>query len=81
MKKLFISLFFSLISLTSVFADAPEVNCAGLPGCEKWWAGDAHADWPIEAIVYLVWLLIQYVAVLAVIVLMISGIMYLVSGW
>jgi len=35
MKKLFISLFFSLISLTSVFADAPEVNCAGLPGCEK----------------------------------------------
>ena len=82
MKKLTTILFFALVSFTPVMAAKPEINCAWLPGCKD--AGTSswtHNDGPIEAIVHLIWELIQYVAVLAVIVLMISGIMYLVSGW
>lgn len=77
MKILLSTLFFTLISYTSVFAAGPEILCGGLPGCED----SGKKEGPIEAIVHLVSQLIQYVAVLAVIVLMISGIMYLVSGW
>ena len=77
MKKLLTSLFLSVVSMTPALAVGPDIKCAWLPGCED----SGNKEGPIEAIVHLVWLLIQYVAVIAVIALMISGIMYLVSGW
>ena len=76
MKNILTIIFFFLVSTTSVFAVIPEVKCGWLPGCEK----SKHTEGPINAIVHLIGEFIQYVAVFAVIVLMISGIMYLVSG-
>lgn len=82
MKKTLTTLLFSLISFTPVLAAKPEINCGWLPGCNDKWSGTSgHSDGPVEFVVHIIGELIQYVAVLAVIVLMISGIMYLVSGW
>lgn len=63
---------------------APTVNCIGLPGCtdeEK----ENPKQYKVWTNIALVWLsktianLIQYVAVVAVITLMLSGIMYMLS--
>jgi len=64
----------------------PKVNCIWLP-----WCVDKNIDKPtpasttqnlwMEVITNLIWNLIQYVAVFAVIALMLSGIMYLISWW
>lgn len=81
---LFISLFLWLNIW--VYADAPELNCVWLPGCS-----DKNIIDPtppnggdnvgIELITSVIWEGIQFVAVIAVIALIISGIMYLVSWW
>ena len=82
MKKILTTLLFSVISFTPVLAAKPEINCGWLPGCDDNSASSSgQSDGPIEFVVHIIGELIQYVAVLAVIVLMISGIMYLVSGW
>ena len=87
-KKVFIII--SILTLyfnTWVFASwAPLVNCVWLP-----WCADTNANTPIKAnidnnlgleiITSLIWEAIQFVALLAVIALIISGIMYLVSWW
>lgn len=57
---------------------APDVECGGLPGCSD--AGVSGAGvygilWNIIA------LMIKYVAVIAVIAVMIGWIMYLISSW
>ena len=77
MKKITTIFFLSLISFSSSFAAGPDIKCGWLPWCEDSW----HEEWAINAIIHLIGEFIQYVAVFAVIVLMISGIMYLVSGW
>lgn len=69
-----------------VFAWAPEVNCIWLPGCV-----DNNPSVPsppkisnnvgLEVITSLIWQVIQFTAVIAVIALIISGIMYLLSWW
>lgn len=64
-----------------IFAGSPpDVVCDWLPGCSSggaWQAGGAFFSFLWELISQT----IQYVAVVAVIALMISGIMYLISGW
>lgn len=86
MKKNLIFLY-SLLYTTNLYASsAPTINCAWLPWCNDQsitstpdtpWVGDNI--W-IEVISSLVWEAIQFVALIAVIALMISWIMYLVSG-
>jgi hypothetical protein len=67
-----------------VFAAAPEVNCIWLPGCvDSDIANPTPANinnnlW-IKVIANLIGQVIQFVALFAVIALIISGIMYLVS--
>ena len=65
------------INISNIFA-SPEINCAGLPWCD--------ADWNNEDIiekisVNIITEMIKYISVLAVIALMISWIMYMLSGW
>ena len=56
----------------------PDVNCAGLPGCTD---STISSDAGLGFVSGVVSTLIQYVAVVAVIALMLSWIMYLFSGW
>ena len=96
MKKLllYFTLFFSLFSFFSeniTFSagpntEAPKVNCIGLPGCpdkdiENPGGYNIDDNVTLKWVSALIWEFIKYVAVVAVITLMISGIMYLVSGW
>ena len=73
------------IWLTSnAFAWAPEVNCVWLPGCDSNSLTnpisiDENNDIWIEVISSIIWETIQFVAVIAVIALIISWMMYLVS--
>ena len=82
MKKIpfYISAFIlSLVSLQSyVYSVAPNIcEWTWLPGCE--WNSDKKAvEWFVSNLTAEV---IKYVAVVAVVALMISGIMYLVSWW
>lgn len=78
-----------LLLIQNVFAagkDAPTINCYGLPGCvDK--KIEAPTDPNIDKnntaiyIVEIISTMLQYVTVVAVITLMISGVMYLLSGW
>ncbi|QFR38660.1 hypothetical protein A9Q91_00300 [Candidatus Gracilibacteria bacterium 28_42_T64] len=75
----------SYVLISKVFAAAPTVNCIGLPGC-----ADTDVANPIPSdisknigttlVTNIISQMIQYVAVVAVISLMLSGVMYLVSG-
>lgn len=92
LKKLFI-FGVSLLSLLAPFylvsaedTKVPTVNCIWLPGCPSE-SIDTPAEYNAENNVGFQWLAnliaiwIQYVAVVAVISLMLSWILYLVSGW
>jgi len=82
---------FSFFAVNVAFAagpntDAPRVNCIGLPGCPDkdiespgGYNPKQNVTW--EWIDALISELIKYVAVVGVISIMISGIMYMVSGW
>lgn len=85
LKKIFIiTILFFLNSYT--FAAAPSVNCTWLP-----WCVDSNVMNPSAANIWynvwimfitnIIWQMIQYVAVFAVISLIISGILYLISWW
>lgn len=65
-----------LIALQLGFA-APDVECGGLPGCS-----DVGVSWSgVYGILgNIIALLIKYIAVIAVIAVMIGGIMYLISS-
>lgn len=69
-------IFFTFIG--NAFSAAPDINCGWLPGCER-------SDNNLESIYSVVWnfisLMIQYIAVLAVLAVMLGGIMYLISAW
>lgn len=81
LKIIFILLFIWL-AYTQVSATAPEINCIGLPFCDqtKPNSPSTNAPWDIDASA-LISEFIKYTAVVAVIALMISGVMYLLSGW
>ena len=81
MKKIFSSLIVSCIALYSyanMYAAAPEINCWALPGCGEWGAGVWETG-VYNIIGNLIRTLIEYIAVIAVIAIMIWGIMYLIS--
>lgn len=68
----------------NTFADQPVLNCIWLPGCvdteksEPSAASDTN-NLGIKVINNIIWQIIQFVAVIAVIALILSGIMYLIS--
>ena len=90
-KKILISFiliisFFTFVWINNAFAESklPLVNCFWLPGCydknmDKPWKASIEKNHWIDKVSNLIWKLIQYVAVFAVIALIISGIMYLIS--
>ncbi|MFK7780618.1 MAG: hypothetical protein QM490_05815 [Candidatus Gracilibacteria bacterium] len=85
LRKIFIIgiLLFSGINIVS--AAAPEVNCIGLPGCvddDKMTPSPANVsdNMGIEFITSIIGQVIQFVAVIAVIALILSGMLYLFSG-
>jgi len=86
---LLLIIFFSVFSFSVVSAawtKSPAVNCYWLPGCydkikDKPSTPSVENNLWIEKISNLIWNLIQYVAVFAVIALILSGLMYLISWW
>lgn len=80
MKKLIFSLFFFLISYTSIFAKAPKVLCDGLPGCTSWDATTSGKS-VLGLLSRVVAEGIKYVAVLAVLALMFAGLKYILAMW
>lgn len=79
MKKIQL-LFFTLLALYLSMTDTvfwsskvPEIYCGGLPGC-----GSSNSEQKISDFIAD---MLQYVAVAAVIALMLSGFYYLFSGW
>lgn len=77
MKKIFFAFSLLLINLSTAVAAWPTVVCTGLPGCSSGVTGKSFFGF--------LWNLIssgiKYVAVIAVIALVIAGMMYITSGW
>ena len=90
-KKIILILLLLWINLFTInfnaFAAIPEVNCIWLPWCvdseikTPWAPDNFDNNLGLEVIVNIIWELIQFVAVFAVLALIISGIMYLLSWW
>ncbi len=79
MKKIIYIIIGSFSSILLTSADGPPVHCAWLPWCNSSNPTDFNG---VEGIFWkIIWEAIKYVAVLAVIALMISGVMYMLSGW
>lgn len=77
MKYLY-SVVIVLFVVTSTFAAAPEIACWWLPGCSD----TASNEDSIYGVLWnIISLMIQYIAVLAVLAVMLWGIMYLISSW
>ena len=78
-----------LLLIQNVFAagkDAPTINCYGLHGCVDTKIAaptppDVTKNNTLNYIVEIISTMLQYVTVVAVITLMISGIMYILSWW
>lgn len=85
MKKVYFLIWFLSVLNLKVFASSPEVVCNWLPWCEwgaTWEAIASLKDWDFFSFLWNIiseW--IKYVAVLAVISLIISWIFYLISMW
>ncbi|MBW7954565.1 hypothetical protein H3C61_02005 [Candidatus Gracilibacteria bacterium] len=83
MKKVYFLIGFLSVLNLKVFASSPEVVCNGLPGCEGGATGEAIASLKdgdfFSFLGNIISEGIKYVAVLAVISLIISGIFYLIS--
>lgn len=75
MKKLFF-VFVSYSSFILTAVAAPAIDCGDLPGC----GSGSSSNSPITFVGNLIAEAIKYVAVVAVISLMLSGILYLISG-
>lgn len=78
MKKI-LYIFISLLSSFQIlYAAAPTIECGDLPGCG--WGSVSGANAPITFIGNLIAEVIKYIAVIAVIALMVAGIRYLISA-
>ena len=80
-KLLLILLLFGVfIFSTEIFAAAPSVNCIWLPWCAD---GNTNGSNNITlgVVTKLIWESIKYVAVIAVLSLMVSWVMYIISWW
>lgn len=86
LNKFFIIITLFFYNTVSYAAKAPSINCIWLPGCvdsnikSPWSPSIGNNIW-VMLISNIIWQMIQYVAVVAVISLIISGIMYMVSWW
>ena len=80
-KKIFyILLAIFSINFSTIFAwNSPKINCEWLPWCGSNWNNDDKIIEKVSA--NIITEMIKYIAVLAVIALMISWIMYMLSGW
>lgn len=83
--RVVLMIFFSFISIQAVLATkAPTINCYGLPGCPDEKSNPTPANVEdnsfTEAIVEIISFFLPYVAVVAVISIMISGVLYLLSA-
>lgn len=84
-KKILYIIAWFLLSANAAFATAPVVNCTWLPWCQSgtaYLAKPENIDWSALKFIWKIiseW--IKYVAVIAVISLMISWIMFLISAW
>ena len=74
MKNFLIIIFSFLLYYHNVFAWAPSKVCSNLPWCNDTWT-------PLETISSFIWTIIWYIAVVAVLAVMISGGYYLISMW
>lgn len=75
-RKILLIILLSVLSIDLVIARAPPIAWAGLPG-----AGSSGSEVISKTIPSLIATLIKYIAVIAVISTMISGLMYLTSAW
>lgn len=86
LRKIFVLCILLFSGLNTVLADVPEVNCIWLPWCGQNEASEAF-KWDLsknvwlELVTSIIWQVIQFVAVVAVISLILSGILYLFSWW
>jgi len=77
MKKIFFSLVVIISNFSTVLAgNGPKINCKWLPGCDS---DDLKVIEKVSS--NIIAEMIKYVAVFAVIALMISGVMYMFSDW
>lgn len=78
MKKIFF-IIVANFSFLHTFAAAPGIDCEWLPGCSSSASKTVEsATWFISTFIAQ---FIQYIAAIAVIALMISGLLYLISWW
>lgn len=84
-NKIFSFITFLLLTLNYTFASWPEVVCNWLPWCENEGIWEAVASLSWNDFFWFLWNIIsewiKYVAVLAVLALMVSWFMYLISSW
>ena len=78
-KNIIISFFVIFITKINTFAQWANVNCNWLPWCNSGWT--PNGDSVMTASINIITLIIKLVSVFAVIALMISGIMYMISSW
>ena len=79
-KNIFISVFIIFITNVNTYATkTPKVHCNGLPWCEENWDGGWEVV--ITSLTEITATIIKLVAACAVIALMISWIMYMISSW
>lgn len=83
---LIVSAVYFLFQSNWVFwTEIPKVNCYWLPWCADSDAANPGRPWTrftwIPYISNIIWTTIQYIAVLSVVVVMISWVMYMLSGW
>ena len=78
MKYIVTSILIFFTNLSFVFSAPPPIICGGLPGCDT----DVTSEWDLFGVIWnAISLMIQYIAVLAVLAIMLWGIMYLISSW
>ena len=84
-SKIFFFIILLFLRLNYTFASWPEVVCNWLPWCESDSTWDAVTSLSWNNFFLFLWSVIsewiKYVAVLAVLALMVSWFMYLTSGW
>lgn len=79
MKILLIIIWYIFFIFTPIYAE-PEIMCNWLPWCDSGWSLSNSSD-VLDFIGDLISKLIQYVAVVAVLALIVAGFMYIFSAW
>ena len=77
MKKIFYTIFSYMFLFHTTYSAWPEINCEWLPLCNI----DNNENAVLWTWTYIVSEMIKYVAVIAVLSVMLSWIMYLLSWW